>query len=456
MKKLILGILLIPFLLFSENSKYTLNDYAIQKAHDIKLIDNLDGTYSQSFSDSFSGDFAGRVNFNSTFGEKVVGSRVNNINIPFSKNNGNIGSVDFLKSTKFFSSGTGTQSNTNEVGFVHTGTGVGYAEIRSKNTNRYVTGHGNDAFHTMVFPTPQIGVDSWVGYGSLTLNDFIGYGYKGLDFGIWIKLRGVENFVKQSDWNVNKLPTLNPNKENISGTSFGWLGVADIDFFIYGENNKPIHVHKFKTANVDDKPHLSDPTQPISIGIRRVSGSGTDVKVGTSSWYAGTVGERATGTGQDRFPFIERNQVSIPANTETILLSIRNKDTFSGKPNTVRLRYGTITITSDGTKPVAFRVYINGVNRNVGTWGDYDSDLSVSELNIDSPLVVTTDTIVTGLTRKRQQIGGTYLGKTDRDRINLFSTDVVISANAGDIITITAFSPNSTVVDFEIRWIEEF
>ena len=122
----------------------------------------------------------------------------------------------------------------------------------------------------------------------------------------------------------------------------------------------------------------------------------------------------------------------------------------------MRLRYGTLSITSDGTKPVEFNVYLNGVNSAVGTWGFYDEQLSVSEINIDSPLVLNNRTIVTGVTKPNQQIGGTFLNKVDRERINLFSSDVIISANAGDIITITANSTGSSVIDFQIRWIEEF
>lgn len=430
-------------------------------AVDIKAHTNLDGTWSLGVKET--GDAMGRPNFNSTFGEKVVGSRQNNINIPFIRNNGNIGIEENMKSTKFFSSGTGTQSHENETAYMETGTGVGYSEMRSKNSNRYVTGHGNDTFHTMVLPSaPEENTYTWIGYGSLKSNDCIGFGTKDLEYGIWLKLRGSaleDSFIPRSQWNINDLTQeLQDGMEIIGGTSFGWLGVADIDFFIYLSNNTFVHVHKHRVNNVDSKPHMSDPTQPISIGAERLSGSGANIRIGTSSWFAGTVGNRATGTGSDKFPFVERPAVAIPAGVETVLLNIRNRDIFAGKPNTVRLRYGTITITSDGTKSVSFKVYLNSVPYDTinDEWGYYDENLSVSEINIDAPLALTSRNIVTGLNKINQQIGGTYLGKVDRDRINLFSSDVIISANADDILTFTAFSENNTIVDFEIRWIEEF
>lgn len=404
-------------------------------------------------------DFAGRSAYCTVFGELVVGTRQNNINIPFVRNNGHIGNTEFLKSTRVIQTGTGGDEFENETAYVYSGTGVADSQLISKNTNRYITGHGNEVFHTMRFDGAEDGVNSGIGYGTKD-NDFIGFGYDGLTFGIWLTFRGVRQHIPQAEWNVNRLDSgtfiLDPQKENISGTSFGWLGVADILFYINGSGDDWLLVHRHKTANIDTKPHLSDPTQPMSSFIERPLGAGANIRLGSSSWYAGTVGNRATGTGADKTPLVERDNVSISANTETVLLSIRNKDTFAGKPNTVRIRYGTITLVSDGQKSVKFKVYLNGVDRNVGTWGDYDSDLSVSEINTDSPLSLTTVNPVPTVNKILEQIGSTALAKEDRDRINLFSSDVVISAFPNDTITITAESQNSSSIDVQIRWIEEF
>lgn len=409
-------------------------------------------------------DFAGRSPFVTVFGEQVVGSRQNNINIPFIRNNGNIGDTEYMKTTVFTSSGTGAQSHSNETAKVESGVGVGTAVLRSKSINRYITGHGNEVFHTMVFSEPESGVDSGVGYGDKD-SDFLGFGYNGTVFGIWLVLRGVRTHIPQSSWNVNKLNAngltpnnfvLNPQKENIMGSSFGWLGVADILFYVNTSKDDWVLVHRHQTANIDDKPHMSDPSRPISEWIERTAGSGANVTVGTSSWYGGTVGNRATGTGADKTPLISRAGVSVPSSTETVLLSIRNKTTFAGKPNTVRLRYGTVTLVADGNKSVDIKVYKNGVSRAVGTWGDFDTNLSVSEINTDSPLSLTSVNPIPTVTKINEQIGSTALSKQGSVRINLFESDIVIDANPDDIITITAESTNATVIDVQLRWIEEF
>lgn len=433
----------------------------------VKLIDNGDDTHSVSVGASSGSplnaqitDVAGRSAIVSTFGDLLVGTKNNNINISFSRNNGNEGNLDTLKSTVFLNSGTGSQSNSNEVGYVETGTAVGYAELRSKNTNRYITGHGNECLHTMIFEKNEVNVNSWVGYGSLKKDNCLAFGYKGLEFGIWIKLRGSlleDSFIPQSSWSINTLDSIIPSFENIGGDSFVWLGVGDIDFYIFGDNNERIHVHKHKTANKEKNPHLSQHTLYMSMGVERTAGTGENIKIGSSSWFAGTIGERASGTGADKFPFVERTNISIASNVETVLLSVRNKDIFGTKENTIFTRYGTVSLTADGTKPVVYRVYINGVDYDPinDDWGDYDTDLSITELNIDAPLNTTTRTPVAGLTIKNEQVGGTFSSKDGEVRINLFSTDVIIGANPDDIITFTAESTGNSTINYMQRSIEE-
>ena len=447
----------------SSYQKWSNNDTG-QTPKDIKLIDNGDTTHSISVGASRNNpinaqitDVSGRSAIISTFGDLLVGTKKNNINVSFARNNGNEGTLESLKSTYFLSSGTGSQSNTDEVGFVETGTGVGYAEIRSKTSNRYIPGHGNECLHTMIFDKNEENVISWVGYGSLKGDNCLAFGYNYLTFGIWLRLRGVTSFIPQSEWSENTLDNLVPSFENIGGDSFVWLGVGDIDFYIFGENNERIHVHKHKTANKKKNPHLSEHTLYMSMGVERTEGTGENIKVGSSSWFAGTIGERANGTGSDKFPFVERTNISIPANVETVLLSVRNKDIFGIKENTIFTRYGTITLTADGTKPVVYRVYINAVDYDPlnDDWGDYDTDLSITQLNIDAPLNFTTRTPVPGLTIKNEQVGGTFSSKTGEVRINLFSTDVIIGANPGDIITFTAESRGNSTINYMQRSIEE-
>ena len=411
-------------------------------------------------------DFAGRTPVVSTFGDLVVGQRLNNINIGYQFNNGNEGIVPFLKKTKITLTGTASQSNSNETAFLESGTGVCFGELQSINLNRYIPGHASIDLETMVFPDGgEVGVDMFIGYGSISKDDFIGFGYSGTTFGILQKLRGVEEFIPQSTWNKNKLQdgsfVFNPLKENIVMKLFGWLGVADIIYAINtsdtNDNENWTEVHRHKTANIDDKPHMSEPSSSISMFIRRVSGTGTNIKIGSSSWYAGAIGERASGTGNDLIPFIELDDIPISANTETHLITVRSKDIFQSKLNSIPVQYGTLTLTSDGNKPVAFRVYKNIADRNTGNWGDYDTNGSVLELSNDATLNITTRVITPTITLRNEQIGGTFLQKIDNLRINLFGegTDVPITAYPDESITITALSTGASTINLQLRGVEK-
>lgn len=449
-----------------EDKTITKEDFQTGRHLDVKYIDLKDDTHALAVGAKQSQaipskptDFAGRSSFVTVFGEQVVGTRQNNINVPFLRSTGLGGDTDYLRSVKDeagVTNVTGQVSFNNEVLFVESGTGIADYEFFSKAINRYQTGHGNEVFHTMIFEPPEIGVDNAIGYGRKD-TDFLGFGYNGLTFGIWLILRGVRTHIPQSEWNVNTLLdgdfVFNPEMENISGTSFGWLGVADILFYINTSKDDWVLVHRHQTANIDNKPHMSDPNQPICTWVERLSGSGSNIRTGTSSWYAGTVGNRAKGTGSDKTPLIQRDEVLIPAGVETVLLSVRNRETFQGKRNSIRVRYGTLTLVTDGNKSVRFKVYINGVTG--GTWGFYDEELSVTEVSTTTTLSLTSTTI-DGVTKINEQIGSTALAKSDRTRINLFDSDIVISALPTDTITITAESSSSSYIDIQLRMIEEF
>lgn len=399
-------------------------------------------------------DFAGRSPFASVFGVQSTAQRENNITLSFKFGTGLEGVVDWLKFVKDstgVTNATGTVTSANEVLFMESGTGIADYEYYSRDINRYIPGQQNDIFFTFKPEASEAGVDIGLGYGRKS-SDFIGLGYNGLDFGIWIILRTVRTFIPRSEW-TNQLSSgsfvLDLTKENICYIGFGWLGVADIIFAIQTSEGGWIEIYRHKTANIDDKPHMGEPTQPMSIWTERLSGAGTNVRMGTSSWFAGTLGKTANGTGQDKAPFIEYNDLPVTS-SERPLINIYNVEQFNGKQNTVITQYGTLTLTSTGNREVSFRVYINGVDPTVGNWAFMDEIQSVTKVNFDSPLSVTTEQLLPSagtfppLTRRREQIGGTFLLENGITRINLFDSDVKIRALPGDVITITGYVSQGT------------
>lgn len=388
-------------------------------------------------------DQAGNVAFNTVFGEKTVGMRKDYINVSFQYG---ISSYDTITTV----SGTGYKQEYNAVGSCNTGLGVGSYKVTSRATNRYVTGHECLVMFTADFTLGVANTYQRIGYGDS--NDFIGFGYNNNTYGIWTAFdsNGFTH-ISQANWNVDKLDgtgisghILNADKYNIYMLQFGWLGIAPIIFSVYcGAKVGWKVVHIIDGTNTAEEPHLGNPVLPITMEVGRTSGSGSNIELKTSSWRASIIGEQSANSLADRTFQVERS-VTIPSNTETPLITFKNKDLFKGKTNHVSTRYATVTVSSDGTKAVKFRV-----KRNATLIGsDYtDLDVNNSVSQVDTSAAAISGGVL---------VGGTLLGKIDRERINLFGGDVPIKIYPNETLTLSAISTASSDLDIFIRVIEEF
>jgi len=80
----------------------------------------------------------------------------------------------------------------------------------------------------------------------------------------------VENVVNQSEWNIDKLPSLDFSKAQILAVDLEWLGVGRvrIGFVIDGEI---IYCHEFKHANVINSVYMTTAILPMSYRIHNAS-----------------------------------------------------------------------------------------------------------------------------------------------------------------------------------------
>lgn len=388
-------------------------------------------------------DQAGNTSFNTIFGEKTVGMRTDYINVSFQYGISDYDTIPTL-------SGTGYKQEYSAVASINTGLGIGAYKVTSRATNRYVTGHECLVMFTADFSVGEVNTYQRIGYGDSS--DFIGFGKNQSVYGIWTAFDdGTFVHIPQSTWNTDKLDgtgssghILNPDKYNIYMVQFGWLGIAPIVFSIYcGTKLGWKVVHIIDGTNEAEQPHLGNPVLPITMEVGRTSGSGANVELKTSSWRASIIGEHSSSSLADRTFQVERS-VTIPANTETPLITFKNKDIFKGKSNHVVSRYATVTLSSDGTKAVNFKVKKNATLTGA-VYSDVDTNNSVSEKD-------TSATLISGGTL----VGGTLLGKVDRERINLFGGDVPIKVYPNETLTLSAISTASSDLNIFLRIIEEF
>jgi len=178
--------------------------------------------------------------------------------------------------------------------------------------------------------------------------------------------------------------------------------------------------------------------------VERTSGSGADIVLSSSSIRAGVLGKMPTGTLTDRTFVLFVEDKPIIANTVVPIITIRNKGTFQGLQNNVRIRYGTVDLLVDGTKDVKWFVYKNSTLTG-SAFTPLDVNESVTEVDRGA-------TAMTGGTL----IGGALLQKSNEARINLFSGDVIIPAYPNETITLACKSAGATTANVFLRVIEEF
>lgn len=434
-KHIMLGLLLTLSVVFGADKTSITPNYkeADGTKIPIKLVDNSDGTFSPSVATT---DYSNKAGMNTIVGETIVGKRTDFVNILFEYN---VGTYDTYRTL----TGTGALSHSNSKAVLESGTGIGKAFIRSKDPVRYVTGHEVNVETTAVFGTPESGVDQKIGVGA-DVEAFAGFGYDGTTFGIW--LRTIDDgsiHIPRTTWDTDP-PNLDPTKFNIYKVTYGWYGILPIQFSIFYEG-KWVLVYTYDKVNDSTNPHLSNPTLPISAFVERTAGTGTNVKLQTSSWRGGIVGDINEGVTTDR-KFTIKTVKTITGSNDPIY-SIRSLATFQGKTNYVRLRLGTFTASADGTKAVQIDVWKDGTLTG-GTWEAFDTDNSVAEFN----------NTATSFTPPIGRVsGGTVLGKVDRDRINLIDGDVIIPLYPGETLhfVATTSSGSSEMVVF-VRHIEEF
>lgn len=150
----------------------------------------------------------------------------------------------------------------------------------------------------------------------------------------------------------------------------------------------------------------------------------------------------------DNASLIDVENITLSAGAEKVLLTIRNRATFSGMTNATKIKIATLTLKSDGTKPVMFKIYKN--SSTGGTFNDWDATTSRVEVSTNTTLSTTTETIGT-ITKIINQIGSAILSKEEVQRVNLLDGDVVIDIKPNETITITAKSTNESIVSLITR-----
>jgi hypothetical protein len=221
-----------------------------------------------------------------------------------------------------------------------------------------------------------------------------------------------DTWVAQASWNgADKFDgngltgvTLDPTKINVFQVSYQWLGAGAIKFYIQDPDDGDMHlVHTIAYANANTTPSLSIPSLPLCVMAENTSNT-SNLTVKTSSMGAFTEGDsELIGPRRGKDASVTLGATS----AETPFLTLRNKNVYQSKVNTVPIKILIVSASAEHSKPVEVAFYANATLTGA-SFSDYSTATSVLE----------TDTSATAFT------GGTFLfsiplGKTGQGQISL-------------------------------------
>jgi len=381
-------------------------------------------------------DYAGRQSQASLFGDLQTAHRHDEINIIFTYD-----VSDY--NTHTTTTGLGAVSSNDSQALVSTG-GIGTATLESREHIAYQSGHDNYALFTAAFITPTTA--GFQKIGPYTGTDGYWIGFINQQFGVGREKNGTETFTAQTAFNLDKLDgtgsshfTIDTTKMNIFRVNYGYLGVMTVIFEIYCGKAigwVPFHyidVLNTQVANIIDSPYL-----PIRSEVKSTNATTTQIRSG--SWSAGY-------TGTSRSPksnrlFAIENEKTISAGVKTCIASLKPVTTFKTKANVISSIINQLSVATDGTKTVKINLLLNATIGGTPVYNTVDADSTV-----------TFDIAGTTVTGGRL-IGSWVLGKADSFNIDLLNTHLIF--REGDVVTISAESTNSNLVDAAITWGEMF
>lgn len=164
--------------------------------------------------------------------------------------------------------------------------------------------------------------------------------------------------VAQSSWNVTTSPFagFDPTQLNVYKIQFGYLGVANINYFIYNPNTgKFVLVHQIEWANANNTTHISTPNFKIGWTSASLGSSGTNLTVLGASGAIFLEGDEVIKNNT----FADSNIVSSVGTTNTAIITIRNRIVYGDRFNLGKVFPISVSVDNDHTKGLIVDLYRN-------------------------------------------------------------------------------------------------
>jgi len=301
------------------------------------LVDEINmNIIEKSCSISCTGTSAGDP-FTTIFGSQISEPREDYISIQFP-----YCISDFDVSTSLI--GTTTACIESSAVISTTGTAGDKSQIESKRYLRHRPGHEGFTFFSVAFTgdTTTASANSSQLIGIFDDEDGFAVGFDGDTFSVLHRRDSVDTLIAQSAFNVDKLDgagpsgfTYDPTKLNMFRISYGWLGAATITFRIMTTDGTWVIFHVIERPGTAVGPSLIQPALPIRAEVIDNDG-GNNLELRTACWNAGVVG--SPNRSGHRYFSANATQTLMANDSETAMLTIRNKSMFESKTNKIEVR----------------------------------------------------------------------------------------------------------------------
>ena len=348
------------------------------------------------------------------------------------------------------STGSGSVYSSDSMGIVETGAATSSsANITTIRPLKYNPGQGAMSRFTAVFTSGATGSTQWI--GPLDDEDGVAFGYSGETFGVLRRQNSVDFFTPQTSWSddvmdgslSNNNPSgvlLDPTKGNVYEIKFQYLGFGNVTYSVERSESgefAPVHLDKYANKNI--VPNVYRPTLPIKLIAENTTNNSNIILKSAS--IAGFVEGKRELIGPVRSYVNPKN----PSTSEHTF-SIRNKSTFKGKNNKVRIYLQLFTASSRAVggsgDPVALEIIKNPTFGSTLTWVDINTD-SVVERS-------TTNSTVTG----GETILNLALASSDSTSFSV-PDKFLYEIAPGDVVAFKA-TGNNAGFSAGVTWVEDF
>lgn len=252
-----------------------------------------------------------------------------------------------------------------------------------------------------------------------------------------------DNHVAQASWNVTTTPFsgFDPTNLNIYKIQYGFLGTANISFYIYDPNKGDfVLVHEIEWANTGTATHLGSPNLKVGWTSASLGSSGTNLTVQGASAGMFLQGDEVLKNNT----FSKTNSKASVSTTSTNIITIKNRLVYGLRHNLGKIIPLQVSIDNDHNKGSIIEII-----RNPTVSGTYNNQY-IDEFN-SIAVYDTGGTTVTGgtviATRLISAAGSAILDLTDLKSEILPEDTLVVAAKT--------ISGTSTTITASITWKEE-